>query len=290
MDTPVSILGAARLRFAGTVAGRDNHVAPGGASPRAVDAKRRFLVIGYPNFTRSLVAIRDHFWYVRNLDYLYKRLMIEKDVPNAAAPPPGMKEATLLRSGGTGSLYVTPLDMVSGKIRPVYVSAEIRLTKPGCKATLKPAVEPSLVYLERPLELTRSTRIHYPASSRDVTSLLIEPSRCLAGVFYGVDEFAELAGRVDGPGLRFVETHAWKWLKTSRKTGPANELYDVASDPEMAHNRIDAAELGSTAQELDEAIDALWKEHSSGALRSQIVRPDQTPEETESLRSLGYLE
>lgn len=290
MDTPVSILAAAGLGFSGPVVGRNNLAASESASRRAGDAKRAFLVLGYPNFTRSLVAIRDHFWYVRNLDFLYKRLLVERDVPNAAAAPPGMKEARLLRSGETGSLYVTPLDMVPGKIRPVYVSAEIRLAKPGCNAELKPAVEPSLAYLEYPMKLKRSVRIHYPASSRDVTSLLIQPGDCVAEVYYGVDEFGELARRAGEPGFAPADTHAWKQLKTERKTRPDNELYDVAEDPAMTRNRIDAPELQATARELDDAIDSLWKEHSRDAFRSQIVRPDLTPEEAESLRSLGYLE
>lgn len=290
MDTPVSILAAARLSFSGAVAGRNNLVTLGSSSRPAGAEKRPFLVLGYPNFTRSLVAIRDHFWYVRNLDFLYKRLLVEKSVPNAAAVPPGMKEARLLRSGETGSLYVTPLDMVPGKIRPVYVSAEIRLAKPGCTAELKPAVEPSLAYLEHPMRLKRSMRIHYPASSRDVTSLLIHPGDCVAGVYYGVDEFSELARREGEPGLEAADTHAWKQLKTERKARPTNELYDVAEDPAMTRNRIDAPDLQATARELDDAIDSLWKEHSRGAFNSQIVRPDLTPEEAESLRSLGYLE
>jgi hypothetical protein len=137
MDTPVSLLAAAGLSFSGAVVGRDNHVASPGSNAPARDEKRTLLVVGYPNFTRSLVAIRDHFWYVRNLDFLYKRLLVERNVHVTAAAPPGMKEARLLSSGKTGSLFMTPLDAIPGKIRPVYVSAEVRLARPGCDAELK---------------------------------------------------------------------------------------------------------------------------------------------------------
>ena len=290
MDTPVSILAASGLSFSGAVAGRNNLATTSSASRQAGDGKRPLLVVGYPNFTRSLVAIRDHFWYVRNLDFLYKRLLVEKEVAKATAAPPGMKEARLLSSGETGSLYATPLDMVPGKIRPVYVSAEIRLVEPGCNAELKPAVEPSLAYFERPMKLKRSIRIHYPASSRDVTSLLIHPGKCVAGVFYGVDEFDDVASREGEPGLQSTDTHAWMQLKTERKARPDNELYDVAADPAMTRNRIAAPDLQDTARELDDAIDSLWKEHSRAAFKSQIVRPALSQEEAKSLRALGYLE
>ena len=292
MDIPVSILARLGLRFSNSVVGRDAIAGSGrgGREAWAGHTDRPLLVIGYPNYTRSLAVVRDDLWYIRNLDFQYRYLFTGDAVTSSARPPKGMREATLLTSD-KDSLYVTPMDGLSGRIRPVYVAAEIHLSRPGCAADLTLAVAPNLMYLPRPMRLKRSTRILYPASSRDVTSLLLSPGECVAGVYYSVHELEDVERRHGiEPGPNAVETRAWSQLKTARKEGSRNELYDLASDPTMIDNRIDAPTLQAKAKELDGAVDRLWVEHSREGHRRQIVRPSISHEEAESLRALGYLE
>jgi hypothetical protein len=123
------------------------------------------------------------------------------------------------------------------------------------------------------MKLKRTTRIHFPASSRDVTTLLIAPASCVGGSLLR-------RGRVrrDGAprGHAGHASHGDACLEAAqdrRKTRRENELYDVAADPGMMRNRIAAPDLEATARALDDAIDDLWKEHSRAAFKSQIVRP-----------------
>jgi hypothetical protein len=92
------------------------------------------LIVGHPVYTRSVEVVRDALWYIRNLDSAYREVLQEhvsggpeadsasRKTPCGAALAPREARCRLRR----------PVPLLPGRLRPVYVTAEIRTTEPAC--------------------------------------------------------------------------------------------------------------------------------------------------------------
>ena len=289
MDTAVSLLQRAGLKFSHEVVGKPildgrwRDLRRGGIG-------RAMLILGHPVYTRSVEVIRDALWYIRNLDSNYREVLEEPGTnPDLVKD---LHAVSPLRREGKGVVFTAPAPLLPGKLRPVYVTAEIRTTQRACAAKVMLRIEPRCSYFSRPIVARGDTVIHYPATSQDMTSLVIAPEKCVAGVSIAardLDDFARYrASRTTA--LRGRETDLWNAFKTMRRTRTGDELYDASTDPGMLKNLRGAPEQAAAVKQLDAEVDRLWAEHLRETYGHEVVGKRYTKEQEEELRALGYIQ
>lgn len=289
MDTAVSLLERAGLAFSHTVVGKP---ILGGRwrDLRRGGTGRPLLIVGHAVYTRSVGVIRDALWYIRNLDSGYREVLQEEN----AEPDPakGLSAVTPLRREKRGMVFAAPVPLLPGRLRPVYVTAEIRTTQPACAAEVTLRIEPRLAYFSRPLVAKGKLRIHYPAASQDTTSLFVRPEKCVAGVALGVREFDDFARyrASRGDALEELETGLWRAFKSERKARTGDELYDVSTDPGMLENLRAAPDREAALKQLDAEVDRLYAEHLREAYGREAAGTRYTKEQEEELKALGYIQ
>ena len=292
MDTAVSLLERAGLAFSHKVVGKPilrgrwRELRRGGTG-------RPLLIVGHAVYTRSVGVIRDAMWYIRNLDSSYREVL-EEDASGRPGSDlaPQLRPVPPLRRERRGVVFAAPVPLLPGKLRPVYVTAEVRTAQPACAAEVTLRIEPRLSYFARPIVAKGDTLIHYPAASQDTTSLFVRPEKCVAGVSLGAREFDEFARyRASRAGaLEELETGLWRSFKTERKTRTGDELYDVSTDPGMLKNLRGAPELEAVAKQLDAEVDRLWAEHLRETYGREAAGTRYTKEQEEELKALGYIQ
>jgi hypothetical protein len=284
MDVATSILRLLGLRFE---ASSQAPAEAGGAIDWNDAARSRpFLVLGYPGHTQSLAVIQDDRWFIRNLDSLYREVLVER--PVAATPPPDFRPLTETERDRGEALYeIEPAS--SDGVASLDVAVEARLERPECRGELSLRLRRRLRYLEDPLPIDGALRVHVPATSRDRVVVGIR-SACRAAVAYRVTPRHRFGPERAAAGRepRRLESAFWRKLPVPRKTLARDELYDVAADPHMLANLLERGS-GAEAERLDALIDSLWRAYARRALSVAAAGEAETAEEHEALRSLGYI-
>jgi arylsulfatase len=287
MDVAVSLLDRLSLRFPGAA---QPPAALGGALPWSEGAPRDrpFLVLGYPGHTESLALIQEDRWYIRNLDSLYREVLVETPAAGAATPQGLQQLPEASRLGGETQYVIEPPP--SDGLASIEVTVEARLERPSCRGEIALALQKRRRYLEDPLRFEGAVRLRVPATSRDRISVTVTAASCRADVFYRVAPRSTFGReRVTlVPAFRAIETALWRKLPIPRKSREGDEIYDARADPGMLTNLIESGPGRETARRLDALIDRLWSAYARRALAAQPARAE-TAEEREALRSLGYV-
>jgi arylsulfatase A-like enzyme len=283
MDVAASLLRLLGLRFDAA-----SNVPPeaGGAVPWDQAAPARpLLVLGYPGHTQSVGLIEDDLWFIRNLDYFYKEVLVER--PAGDAPAPDFIPLKAADHDGDESLFVVDAASPDG-IAALEVAVEARLERRDCKGELSLRLRRRLRYLEQPLPIDGAIRVRVPATSRDSVIVGIR-SPCAAEVAYRATPRARSARERTRAerATRSIESALWRKLPVPRKQRSQDELYDVAADPQMLANLVQGRP--GDAARLDALIDRLWSAYARRALSAAAGGDAETAEEHEALRSLGYV-
>jgi hypothetical protein len=281
MDVPATLLRRLGIPLPPAVEGR---LLPGLGSTEAEARARTHLVLGYPAYTRSVAAVRDDRWLIRNFDHLYRTMSIEPVPESESARRAGLAEATALPGDETGARFSLPLPPPYPV--PVRVTVEVRLARAGCRALIGLALEPGLAYLKEPLPVRGSVRLRFKAVSGDALTLSVRPVDCVRAVHCGVSDRLEVVPEPEGATT--METGLWRDLLAVRKVGSDDELYRIEEDPDMLRSVAASTEEHEHKTALATASEREWGRLSATALRD-ARRRRQTREETEALRSLGYL-
>ncbi len=285
MDIPVSILEQAGLTFSNRVSGRS-------LFDEGQD-ERDLLVLGYPNYTRSLGLIDYPLWFIRNLDHVYQFVGSESIVPSAVSDESGRFEVHREDKAGGEAVYRIRFPEVSGRtaLQPVTVALDVQLRDGGCRPAASIELEPHIRYLnaEDPIRFESSRRIYFQALLTDRTSVRLSPADCVEKVFYRVARYPSPWHR-DGKLPNAVQSRLWAKLLTERKRAPLDEIYDLEQDPAMVRNLIDSVEVADSAQSMRRSVDRQWGGYSQTGLEREQDAISYTAEEIEMLRSLGYIQ
>lgn len=287
VDVPVTILSRIGLSFPSSVSGRDQMPAGFLRSPRA----RPLLILGYPTYTRSVELIDGDSAFVRNLDYIYREVVVEHE-PERVSPgrKSGFRRAQPSSSSIEEAFFPVPLPAETQELLELVVTVDAHLESPECRAELAIELAPRARYLERGVPFQGALRVHYPASTRDRTAVKISPGDCVDGVvfrFQGFEEWSRDRSRAETASTR-IETELWRYLLTKRKMAPGDELYDLAADAAMERNLIDEPGARSDVERLRSLLE---QEFFGLSRRGPVQGPAAYSEEDlELLRSLGYVQ
>lgn len=281
MDVPATLMRRLGIPLPPAAEGR---LLPGFGSTEAEARARTHLVLGYPAYTRSIAAVRDDRWLIRNFDHLYRTMSIEPVPESEPARRAGLAEALALPGDETGARFSLPLSPPYPV--PVRVTVEVRLARAGCRALIGLALEPGLAYLKEPLPVRGSVRLRFRAVSSDALTLSVRPVDCVSTVHYGTSDRLEVVPEPEGATT--METGLWRDLLAVRKGGSDDELYRIVEDPDMLRSVAASTAEHEHKTALATASEREWVRLSATALLD-ARRRRQTPEETEALRSLGYL-
>jgi hypothetical protein len=276
LDVAPTLLHEAGARFSGPVDGIDI-LHPDGSAESS--APRSLLVLGYPSHTRSLQVLEDPWAYIRNLDHVYGAMRAERlTTADAEALVETGFAAPPRRDQGDTAVY----QVSETRLDPGLVTAVV-FARDGCEATLDLGLEPRMSYLAKPMRLSEGAlRLDYPVSRRDTTTLAVAPRGCARGVF------VRRTTSGDGVAAPTAVPQLFANLETARKTSVADELYDFRQDAPMRRNLLDSSSQRPRAAQLQRRLASLFARHSEGALPGD-TRRDYTPQELETLRSLGYV-
>jgi arylsulfatase A-like enzyme len=281
MDVPATLMRRLGIPVPPLMEGRP---LPGLGSTEGEARARTHLVLGYPAYTRSIAAVRDGRWLIRNFDHLYRTMTIEPAPEAPSSRRAGLVEAIPLQSDEASARYSLPLP--PPHLVPVRVTAEVRLARAGCRAEIELAAEPALAYLSEPLRVRGGVRLAFQAVSGDALTLSVRPADCAGAVHYGVSDRLEPSR--DSPGATTRETDLWRSLLAVRKLEAGDELYRTEEDPDMLRSLATRPEEHQEEVALAKASEREWDRLSASALKDARWRR-HSPEETEALRSLGYL-
>ncbi len=277
MDIAPTILDLVGLRFSGGIDGESLVPVIHG---RGEDAGKRrpLLVVGYPQYARS-VALRDGpLFYVRNLEWVYR------DVTIGPVPHPGAASSTAMRTAesvveGISRIVTVPaLDF-----EPYRITADIQ-TRDGCSVGLRISL-PSGVDFTRDFTLTEPTRVRYSVARLDSTFLTLSPTSCVDGVSWGFEKLSSSQEAAARPKKgTTLSTSVFETLVPLRKHTSADELFNVRNDPAMTNNVIDS-EPPAAIKALRAALEKSFADYR----RVTATRFSLPGEELERLRSLGYI-
>jgi hypothetical protein len=279
MDVPVTLLARLGLGFRGSGPGRP--IPDPGVPPRA--GPRSLLVVGYPSYTRSMAVVREGSWFIRNLDYAYRRAALARPPPGP--PSSGFVEARIGPAEDGRALYPLAWSWPPERMVPVRVTVDVRLARPECAGTAAIGLEPRISYLKEPLPFRGALRLILPATSGDRLTVIVRPAECTGTVFYEVKEEAEAVP--PSTAEEVVETGIWQELLAARKVKPGDELYLVGDDPQMRRNLL--VEGGLDAFGLGGDVHTLWSNHARRGPAPVDANRGLSPEELEALKSLGYV-
>jgi len=277
MDVAPTLLALAGLAFGKTTQGVSLLPSLAGVpQPRA--ESRGVLVLGYPTYTRSIAWLTDRYYYVRNLEDVYRTVALDPLPTSRPGVDLVTRDADVLEQDGRRAFIIPGID-----VEPYSIVADLMLT-PTCQDELFLAVAPG-IDMAGPIMITGPTRLAFSLARLDTASLRFASGTCVTGVRWGFRPETSTAPSSSSPGGHPpVTTSLFNGLLTARKDSPADELYDLATDPKMTRNVIHetaAATVDILKRDLQHAFVRL------SPLRGQLTTMRR--EEEERLRALGYI-
>jgi arylsulfatase A-like enzyme len=284
MDLGVTLLEFAGARYSNSVSGKSLHVKGGGQGR----GEQELLILGYPNYTRSVGLLSQDWLFIRNLDQYYRRLAVGP-IPEhqTRSRVPWGEAAKLVGARSGAGDYVLPALTGLDSMEPVLVTAEVALKKPECKSEVVIQMGPEQVSMAGRFDFRGGVRVHFPAvPPRD--AVVVTVAGCDGEVRYRMRSYDDphaLQGRPPGTN-EILETSLWRDFLTLRKRLDRDELYNLNSDPGMVNNLIDEPANATRVRTSRSTIVRRWREVSAHHVRTGEAL---TQEEQELLKSLGYV-
>ena len=240
---------------------------------------RALLVTGNPSYVRSIGLIRGRYWYINNLDYLYRRVFLS----SGSAVGERHREMKPLREQKGVATFVVPVTSYSR-----YVATVTWIPPAGCEAQFVARLQSGVTYFVLPEKSWGTVTMRIPSARLDIITLEITPSKCAGTMSYAI---ARLESPADLDRLAGTpqQSTADVIMQTPRKASTADELYDVIDDPGMTRNLIAVSELQSVRQEMDRTLRELYTSVVGSPLAARQRETPLRREDIEKLKSLGYL-
>lgn len=286
MDIAPTLLGMINLSFNSPGEGSD--LLKAGDKPGS-HKNRNFLIIGYPDYTRSIQLLKYPYTFILNYDSHFKNLFI-----SGANKIPGdhfkiIHKRQIKRSGGKIKFSLPPLLDLGGKYAVIRasmkknsgMSIQIRALPGAVTAGLR--VEPGI----------KQFNIICPAAPLSCISVDLELNDGTE-----IDNLGYLFVRQQELNKHFkfkrkTENAIFNRLKTPRKEKKENELFDLSLDIKMINNLTGAKKFKAVILEykkiVNERINYYYKKKKK-ILKGSRQKKDLTGKEKKMLRSLGYIQ
>ncbi len=287
MDIAVTILGRCRSAFRRPVDGID--LLPRAAAGTALP-ERKLLIVGTPNFTRSLQLVAFPWAAIANFD--------------AATRFWHPRASSALAEGRFAPVAADALHHQRGDLlvslpgpwprEPSRVVLRADIAPPHRGLTLQVKVAPWLLTGEESIAAgAERLEAAYPVSVRDQLTFILKASHPaeLNHLRWAVVSDREWRSLEPGAGP-VSENAVHAGLLTPRKEKEGDELFDLAGDPAMTRNLAERPDLRGMKLRMLETIDASCRYYLK---RGRLLRQNReataelSAEDRRLLRSLGYL-
>lgn len=285
MDIGATLLGRAGAAFGFTTEGLDllTLLEKRGALP-----KRKFLLVGTPNFARSLQLLDYPFSFILNFDYHYKHWYIsgQRHIPEDLFKP---VNRDLIKKKGKELMVPVPHSLQKGRHFAV-LRMDVEQNK-GLAAYIK--VRPFLFTTKKKIPGDfKQVDIIYPVTIRDSVAVMLHPrpETKLDNLRYAFIT----ANSLPPHNSRLVEikNKIYTRLFTARKKKRSNEIYNLSTDTPMKNNLIEEQKLKPVivaSKKLIYKIFEYYLKKKEQFLRGKTGKENLSPEDIKMLKSLGYL-
>jgi len=284
MDIAVTLLGLANLTFDSPTGGinlMDLYI------KNDYTGERKFLIIGNPNYERSLQLLGNPFDYILNFDYHYEYWFISGQdiIPGNRFKP--IPKARVKTKNNVMRIKV-PKSLRRGR-NFVIVRVDIKKNE-GLAVDIK-MTPYSFTNKIRDLEEIEHLNIIYPVTIMDsiIVNLELNNGTIVDNVRYTYISKQEFPG---DSTVRKIKNKIYEKLLTRRKDKRKNELFDLSSDIKMERNLVGSKRLKPIIQEYGKLIYSAFKyyyEKKNRLLKGSKSKKNLTKEDKEMLKSLGYL-
>jgi hypothetical protein len=288
MDIAVTLLARANLAFDAPTEGID--LSPYLKNTSKPLPKRKFLIMGTPQYTRSLQLIGEPFAYVLNFDYHYRYwfLAFDSDFPENRLKPLDPKRIT---TGNNQTNVTLPYSQERGRKFVVFRVDIIKNNGLAVKVLVMPNLETGWVGIS-PKVKQMKLDVLYPVTVVDDVRIRLQLQK---GTRLENFRYAYISKKDFPRGygfLRKCRNGIFKRIRTQRKEKTHDEFFDLSEDTAMQHNLV--------FERKNKPISIMYRKLIYGALKYYILRKNKllkggreireiTPEERETLKSLGYL-
>jgi arylsulfatase A-like enzyme len=286
IDVAPTLAHAANTSLRGTLDGRDvlpeptllSRLLQRFSSNDIQDDKRDLLVTGNPSYARSLGLIRGQYWYIRNLDYIYRRVYIS---PKASGTQD--REIKPVPSANDIATFTIP----ATSYEP-FVANVTWTPPPNCEAELATRLQAGVPYFTLQKKVRDGMTMRIPAARLDVIMIDVTPSKCAGMMSYSLSrlESARDLDRLAGDPRRSTLDVI---LLTARKNTTADELYDIVTDPGMTRNLIASPSLQGIRARMERNLRQLYTSVVGNPHAAQQRELPLRRDDIEKLKSLGYL-
>lgn len=302
MDIGTTLLAMAGLTFSSPTEGIDLMQVLNKPKARRF-INRDFLVLGNPDYTRSLQLIRYPHAYILNADNHYKHWYVFHDsksgIPFGQFKPVPRKmirennnhiNVDLPRPFRRGLFYSVLKGEVKSNSRSGHGS--------GLAAKLKVTAAPPLIRVSKRIKIppgVKSFLIIFPTTVLDDVSIDL-------GLYKGTQvknlQYAYISKKelhLAGEPAQKIKSSIFKAFPTLRKRKGKNEFFDLSNDIQMAQDLVAGKKAKKFLPDIikyRKLIYALFKYYSKKKdklLKGVNTSVRYTPEEKEMLKSLGYL-
>ena len=285
MDIAVTLLGRAGLSFDYPTEGIDLLNTGNKPGPHR---DRKFLIIGYPYYTKSIQLLRYPFDYILNFDYFYRHWIItdKNHIPAKRLKP--IHKRHIKRKGNTMIISLPPI-LKKGLNYAVF-HADIKENRGfSVKVKTLPNMSTKEVHIDHKI---KHLNIIYPATIPDHISVNLELKKGtviekLGYTFIREKEFLQ------HPGFKQkMKNGVFDRLKTLRKDKEEDEFFDLTCDPGMENNLIKKNKFTAKIREYKKLIYAAFNyyyQKKKLLLKKFKQKRSLTGKEKKQLESLGYL-
>lgn len=286
MDIGATLLGRAGSAFSYTTEGLDLLTL---LEKRDALPNRKFLLVGTPNFARSLQLLDYPFSFILNFDYHYKHWYIsgQRHIPEDLFKP--VNKDHIKKKKGKELIVPVPHSLKRGRHFAV-LRMDVEQNR---GLTVKMKVRPFMYTSPKkiPAEF-KQVDIIYPATIRDSLTvfLTINPGTRFSNLRFAYIPKMDLPP--DHKQRIKINNIVFKRLLTQRKKRQYNEIYDISTDAAMENNLIGQRKLKPIivkSKKLIYKVFEYYLKRMQQILKGKKGKETLSPEDIEMLKSLGYL-
>jgi len=241
---------------------------------------RQFLVTGNPWYTRSIEVVTDRYWFIKNVDYVYRDVRTGRWDSGHHDSITTLKKLAPIAEAEDSQRFAIP----ATNYGPFVTTLEFIPTQGSCSGQLTALIAPGIQYFTTTLR-GEGVKLQFSAARLDEVVITIKPLSCRGTMSYGVDRPG------DAPSFPATtqQTRLFAVLYAMRKLRGIDELYDTRSDPGMTRNLIADPAMRSTRDGLEQRAKEMYEDtygRGFGQGSAMMRVPD---EDIRKLRSLGYI-